>query len=120
MARTRRAVRRGRAVSRKGYRARGGMSEGRFVLQIEHLNNIINGFRAKMGGKQSNDTIKRIIIDDFKNPIMQSIHGNTNTKKKEVEHVIDNFINLWVSDKDITGVWNHLIQLLFPGEYKDY
>ena len=120
MARTRRASRRGRAVSRKSYRARGGeLGERQIELQLEYLESQIKGFRNNRiaGGKK--DVLQQIMIRDFKTPIMQSIHVNTDTKKKEIERVIDNFINIWLSNKDVTGVWGHLIRLLFPGKYRE-
>ena len=110
-------TRRRRAISRRRYRARGGMSESEFTNQLNKLKPILSEYDINKNAK----TLENTMYTKFKKPIMTSIESRSKKDKEEISRVIDNFIRIWINHGNLTGVWNHLLELLFPGkQYKTY
>ena len=93
------------------------MSEGQFSKQVEVITGIKDRFKqVNNGGKGKTAQLRASIENDFKKPILITLDVDQRRRKKEIEKVLDAFIEGWLNRKDTTKEWDILYDLLFPPE----
>ena len=109
-------TRRRRAISRKRYRARGGMSGMQFNSHAEKLETILKPFETSNKGHKTTEVLRALIENEFKKPIIRGLDSDQRKRRGEIDQALDKFIEKWLDREDFTEEWNNLNALLFPAE----